>query len=242
MNDDRGGDRDDRWVPTTSDRGNYVPIFGDPVYPPAAYGPDWSAYGPDWSAVPAVPSPMPLPQPPGPRRGPRGRRGLLIGVGAVLAVGLAGLLAHTVASSGPSAEPGPPSGVQALPPAPVPSGPPATTPRGTTGIPAAPGGVPSALPSGISICSGATNSLQAATTYVGAAEVGFGAFAQSCVYRGTVSIQVTQRLAGRLFAPQTTDVNAPVVTFESADGTETLRVSIAREPDGRLYVVGVDLR
>jgi hypothetical protein len=120
----------------------------------------------------------------------------------------------------------------------VPNG--STTPAPTPTFPTTlPSGLPS-IPGGVSICASATTSLGVATTYVAAAEVGFGTFAQSCVLPNTVSPAVTNSLGGKLFAPVTTDPVATSVQFQATDGHTKLTVSTSQR-NGKFYVVGVKI-
>jgi hypothetical protein len=116
-------------------------------------------------------------------------------------------------------------------------------PSGAAGQPGGsslPTNLQGSLPNGVSVCAGAQNNLSVAVTYMQAAEVGFGNFAQSCVYPNSVSQATTDRIAGKLYAPATKDVNATSVAFRSTDGTSTVTVTTAKR-DGKFYVVGVRL-
>ncbi len=101
-------------------------------------------------------------------------------------------------------------------------------------------------PSGASLlnpCSFASTVTQAATIYVGLAEVGQSTTAQGCVYRTSVPSSVTASLAGsggtgQLYVPSGR-VNGPVVEFATADGTGRLEVTVTKESDGKLYVTKV---
>jgi hypothetical protein len=132
----------------------------------------------------------------------------------------------------------PGSGAANLPSVPVPALP--SGAAGQPGGPSLPTSLQSSLPNGVSVCAGARNSLSVAVTYMQAAEVGFGSFAQSCVYPNTVSQATTDRIAGKLYAPATKNANATSVPFRSTDGTSTVTVTVAKR-DGKFYVVGVRL-
>jgi len=89
------------------------------------------------------------------------------------------------------------------------------------------------------LCKFSHSGLEVAATYVGAAESGLAASAQSCVYRNTVTLAVTRSIAGKLYAPLTTDARASVIQFGSTDGLTRLAITTAKESDGHYYVVGV---
>ncbi|HEY2167123.1 MAG TPA: hypothetical protein VGH01_08155 [Jatrophihabitantaceae bacterium] len=124
----------------------------------------------------------------------------------------------------------------ALAPRPATSGP---IPSGAATIPSVPGVGPVTVPGIASLCQGAASGYGVATTYVGAAEIGVPVVAQACVWHNAVAASVTRSLGGKLFAPQTTDENASVITFHSTDGDTTVTVTTAKEPDGHYYVTGV---
>jgi hypothetical protein len=123
-----------------------------------------------------------------------------------------------------------------LPPTPSDTGGTAGT-GGTTTLPAtASSSTGTAAPA---LCAFAQLPLQAATTYVSAAEAGSTDLAQSCVYRSSVARTVTARLKGELFAARTTDPSATTVAFVGVDATTKVVVHVTKEPDGKYYVVGV---
>jgi hypothetical protein len=124
----------------------------------------------------------------------------------------------------------PSGGGSANPTLPVPSGGPA--------LPNLPSGI-GTLPAIASLCQGAESGFGAASTYMGAAEIGVPAVAQACVWHNSVPEAVTRSLFGKLWAPTTTDENAVVIEFASTDGTARVRITTAREPDGHYYVTGV---
>jgi hypothetical protein len=102
------------------------------------------------------------------------------------------------------------------------------------------------LPSGTSFsnpCSLAGAPAQAATIYVGLAEIGQTANAQACVYRTTVPSSVTASIgagqgSSHLYVPSSGGTGS-VFTFTTVDGSSRLQVTITKESDGKLYVTRV---
>ncbi|HLY34711.1 MAG TPA: hypothetical protein VKQ07_09270 [Jatrophihabitantaceae bacterium] len=120
-------------------------------------------------------------------------------------------------------------------------GAPAAASTAPAGVSGASTSVTATTPAGqvsAALCAHASNGLVAATTYIGAAESGVPT-AQSCVYRTAVAASMTRAIAGKLYAPLTTDVRATVIEFASTDGVTRLEVTTAKESDGHFYVVGV---
>jgi hypothetical protein len=107
-----------------------------------------------------------------------------------------------------------------------------------TGLPST-SGIPTDLPSGLSICQGSTDALSAAEAYVGAAEVGLTQFAQSCVYQDSVSLSVTTSLTGKLYAPASPGSGGSQFVFKSTDSSSTVTIMVTKESDGHFYVTGV---
>ncbi|MDT4891231.1 MAG: hypothetical protein QOE97_266 [Pseudonocardiales bacterium] len=249
MTQNRGSAGDPSRQPYSSDhtapqRGGYgetipLPPYGEPVYAQSDSGPPATVSGGPGAPVP-----------PGRRRRTReiaAAVAVVVVAGAVFAYlllsGSGGTSGANDAAKGPGgafrplpAAPG--SAVSNLPSVPVPVLPSGSPAR--SGGPSLPASLPSSLPNGISLCGGAPNSLAVAVTYMQAAAVGFGNFAQSCVYPDTVRQATTDRVAGKLYAPATTDVNATSVPFRSTDGASTVTVTTAKR-DGKFYVVGVQL-
>jgi hypothetical protein len=107
-----------------------------------------------------------------------------------------------------------------------------------TGLPSS-SGIPTDLPSGLSICQGSTDALSAAEAYVGAAEVGLTQFAQSCVYQNSVPLSVTTSLSGKLYAPVSPGSGGSQFVFRSTDSSSTLTIKVTKESDGHFYITGV---
>jgi hypothetical protein len=89
-------------------------------------------------------------------------------------------------------------------------------------------------------CASSTSASTTALTYVGAAEIGSAQIAQGCVYQDTVSPSVTQSISGgSIYSPQDIGGGGPVFHFTSIDGKSQLTVTVARQSDGKFYVVKV---
>ncbi|MDP9116811.1 MAG: hypothetical protein M3O28_06055 [Actinomycetota bacterium] len=91
-------------------------------------------------------------------------------------------------------------------------------------------------------CTGQASGYDVALNYIGSAEIGSSAAAQSCVYRGLVAPAVTAGLAGQLYGPVTQDGAATVIVFHSSATGATVTVTTAREHDARFYVTSVSVR
>ena len=115
----------------------------------------------------------------------------------------------------------------------------------------APGGGPSlSLPAGLpsnlnnlNPCSFSGNSVQqAATTYVGLAELGQVDYAQGCVYHDAVPRSVTAGLrattSSGYYAP--TGTHGTTVEFTSIDSKSHVEVTMTKESDGTYYVTKVE--
>ena len=106
--------------------------------------------------------------------------------------------------------------------------------------------VPGALPTGangINPCSFSGNEVeQAATTFMGLAELGQTTYALGCVYKDSVPRSVIASLratgSGDYFAPTGTSGNT--VEFASIDGKSHVRVTMTKESDGTYYVTKVE--
>ncbi|MDT4937653.1 MAG: hypothetical protein QOG80_1324 [Pseudonocardiales bacterium] len=98
---------------------------------------------------------------------------------------------------------------------------------------------PTGIPTDLALCAQSTSGYAAASIYVSAAETGIAGLAQSCVYQHSVPASITDSLAGKFFAPQTTDTTAGDITYVSIDGTTVITVHTDKEPGCRYYVVGV---
>jgi len=72
------------------------------------------------------------------------------------------------------------------------------------------------------------------------AELGYTDYAQSCVYKDTVSKATTASIKGTgstLYAP--TGSSGNVFEFASIDGSAHLRVTVTKQADGKFYVTKV---
>jgi hypothetical protein len=123
-------------------------------------------------------------------------------------------------------------------PAGAPTGLPSVPTTGSSGFPSS-SGIPTDLPSGLSICQGTTDALSAAEAYVGAAEVGLTQFAQSCVYQNSVPLSVTTSLNGKLYAPVSQGSGGSQFVFKSTDSSSTVTIKVTKEADGHFYITGV---
>ncbi len=158
-------------------------------------------------------------------------------------------------SSGAGALPGL-GGTSATPSASTPS---ATAPGGgptfslPTSIPSGllPSGIPSGIlpsniPGALNFCASSSDALTPAEAYIGAAEVGLGPIAQTCVYHDVVPRSVADGLNGKLYAPDGEDRSGGngkgpkgVYVFKSLDGNSTVTITTARQSDGKYYVTDV---
>jgi hypothetical protein len=100
-------------------------------------------------------------------------------------------------------------------------------------------GLPSDLPTLNALCGSAHHPIEAAVIYVGAAEAGVAQYAQTCVYQNMVPLSVTKGLSGKLYAPTTSDQDATVVHFKEAQGDGQLDVTVAKQANGKFYIVKV---
>jgi hypothetical protein len=133
-----------------------------------------------------------------------------------------------------------PSASNPAPSFPVPS---ISVPAGLpSSLPSFPAGIPSNL-NNLNPCSFSGGSVeQAATTYVGLAELGQVDYAQGCVYHDAVPRSVTVGLhattSSGYYAP--TGTHGTTVEFTSIDSKSHVEVTMTKESDGTYYVTKVE--
>jgi hypothetical protein len=94
---------------------------------------------------------------------------------------------------------------------------------------------------GFNVCGTKGTGEDAATTYVGMAELGYTDYAQACVYRNSVSKATTASIKGNggttLYAPS--GGSGDTYQFTSVDGNSHVTVTVAKESDGQYWIVKV---
>ncbi|HVU91218.1 MAG TPA: hypothetical protein VHC23_03225 [Jatrophihabitans sp.] len=106
---------------------------------------------------------------------------------------------------------------------------------GVSDLPSMPAGA------GFNVCGTKGTGEDAATTYVGMAELGYTDYAQACVYQGSVSKATTASIKGSgnttLYAP--TGGSGNTYEFTSIDNKSHVTVTVAKESDGQYWIVKV---
>jgi hypothetical protein len=218
------------------------PYGAQPGYAPAAYEAQPGYAPPVYGAQPPYGPPGSMP-PAGGAGGGKNRKGLLIGSGIAVVVIVAVVLAlvlnkHSGSSSVASIH----NGASANSSASVRASGSVTLPTTLPTLPSdlLPSDLDSDVPTSAAELCASSSQIVVAAAYVGLAEGGDADGAQGCVYKNSVPVATTQKLANLDLTPTGLSTTGATLTLSGSDGS-TVTVKTSVESDGKYYVTSVTI-